>query len=299
MPLPLGSLVGFAHYGAMIRMSLLALPLLLAGCGSPAPKADQPSSGAPAPVSVATPAPAPSGAATPVSVALPQAAPVAMAEKTNLLDFKYSWPAAAAAIPPLDARLRADARTTRQHMKNQAAKAKSESETGSFPFHSYESSNEWKVEGDTPKLLALRDSFYEYTGGAHGMSGFQFILWDRALGHDITTLDLFADKAAAMASLKRAFCPALNRERAKRRGAPVPPSDGGQDDWMNGCPDLAKQVLIPSDVTQGRFTTIHVLIGPYEAGPYAEGTYDIVLPITRSLRALAKPGYADALATGS
>ena len=291
----LGSLARFAHYGGMIRMSLLALPLLLAGCGSPAPKADQQSSAASA--SAVTPAPAP--LASPVSVSLPQAGPVALAEKTELLDFKYSWPAAAAKIPALDARLRADARTTQQHMKNQAAKAKSESETGSFPFHSYETSNEWNVEGDTPKLLALRDSFYEYTGGAHGMSGFQFILWDRAIGHDITTLDLFADKTAAMASLKQAFCPALNRERAKRRGAPVPPSDGGTDDWMNGCPDLAKQVLIPGDVKRGRFTTIHVLIGPYEAGPYAEGTYDIVLPITRSLLALAKPSYAEALATGS
>jgi hypothetical protein len=39
------------------------------------------------------------------------------------------------------------------------------------------------------------------------------------------------------------------------------------------------------------FTRIGILIGPYEAGPYAEGDYEITLPVTPEVLAAVKPEY--------
>lgn len=281
----------------MVRaISCLAL-FLLPACGPSAPQAEQTATAA---VEEQTrTAAAPNPAATPPA---PSAEAVTMVEENDLLQFRYTWPAQAAAIPKLDARLRVDARTRRQQSLNAAKADRQERVSQGFPFHPYASVKNWTVEGDTQRLLALRAEFYEFTGGAHGISGFDSILWDRSRDRDIAVTDLFSDKVEALALLKQAFCPALNAERAKRRGAPVasPSADGSRpDDWMNACPDLTKQVLIPSEVESGRFTTIRVLIGPYEAGPYAEGTYDIALPVTPALAAQVRPDYADIIAPGA
>lgn len=227
--------------------------------------------------------------------ALPAAAPparraaaVRLVEKTALIDYAYRWPAQAAAIPRLDARLRADARTRRQQALNGARQDRDARKGESFPFNGHSAVKEWKVAGDTGGLLVLRGDFYEYTGGAHGMSGFESILWDRRGNRNIPLWSLFRDPAAARAELSRLFCPALDAERERKRGEPVVRT-GKDDDWLNGCPDLAKQVLVPTGVKAGRFTHIMALIAPYEAGPYAEGSYEVPLPVTRRLAGLAKP----------
>lgn len=224
-----------------------------------------------------------------------QAKDVVLEEKGGPLQFHYAWPAVAAAVPTLNAQLQADADALKEEALLVAKDDEESRASSGFPFHPHEASKVWKVEGETPRLLALRGEYYEFTGGAHGMSSFEAILWDRQLDEPIDTLHLFSDMQQALDLVKQAFCPALNAEREKRRGEPVPPS-AGPDDWMNGCPDLDQQVMIPSGVKNGAFTTIRVLIAPYEAGPYAEGTYEISVPITQDLYALALPEYAGSVA---
>lgn len=224
-----------------------------------------------------------------------QAEAVELEESSEALHFRYAWPAEAAAIPALNARLQAEAAALRQQALKAAQADRKERAPQGFPFHPHEAVKTWTVEGNTNALLALRGEFYTFTGGAHGMSGFDALLWDKGRDRDIAAIDLFADPKKAMALLKEAFCPALNAERAIRRGAPVP-SPSGPDDWMNTCPDLARQVLIPSEAKNGAFTAIRVLIGPYEAGPYAEGTYDVALPVTRALADLVRPDYTGVVA---
>ena len=226
-----------------------------------------------------------------------QAGAVVLDEEGGALNYHYSWPAEAVAIPALHAQLQADA----EALKHEALTAAQHDQEGraeaGFPFHPHELTKSWKVEGEGKRLLAFRGEFYEFTGGAHGLSGFQAILWDKANNRAIEALDLFADKPQATALLEQAFCPALNAERAERRGGAVPPPSG-PDDWMNGCPALAEQVLIPGAVRDGAFTALHVLIGPYTAGPYAEGTYEIALPLTPALVGLVRPEYAQEVAAG-
>ena len=268
--------------------AFLALLLLLQACAPSAPQPEEATTAGDKEQS-------PPAASMKSSQQTLQAEAVELEESSEALHFRYAWPAEAAAIPALNARLQAEAAALRQQALQAAQANRKERAPQGFPFHPHEAGKTWTVEGNTKTLLALRGEFYVFTGGAHGMSGFDAILWDRTYGRDIATIDLFTDAKKAMTLLEEAFCPALNAERAKRRGAPVP-SPSGPDDWMNTCPDLAKQVLIPSGVRDGAFTTIHVLIGPYEAGPYAEGTYDITLPITPALIALVRPDYAGVIA---
>lgn len=220
------------------------------------------------------------------------AKPVSLAEKSDLLNFAYAWPGEAATIPALDSRLRAEAEARRAEaiaMAQEDRKAR----PADAPFFAHEFRKTWTVEGEAAGLLALRGEFSTYTGGAHGMSGFDAILWGRAAGRDMPVWDLFADPAGARTALKAAFCPALDKAREAKRGAPVKP-DG--DSWDTGCPDIEKQVVIPSDPRDGRFTAFRVLIAPYEAGPYAEGSYDVPLPLDPALAALVKPEWQAAFA---
>ena len=43
---------------------------------------------------------------------------------------------------------------------------------------------------------------------------------------------------------------------------------------------------------------IGVLIGPYEAGPYVEGGYEVTLPVTAEVLAVVKPEYRASFAAG-
>ena len=40
-----------------------------------------------------------------------------------------------------------------------------------------------------------------------------------------------------------------------------------------------------------RFNRIGLLVGPYAAGPYAEGSYDITLPVTPAVLKAVKPEF--------
>ena len=45
------------------------------------------------------------------------------------------------------------------------------------------------------------------------------------------------------------------------------------------------------------FDRIGILVAPYEAGPYAEGDYEITLPVTDAVIAAVKPEYRPSFAS--
>jgi hypothetical protein len=49
-------------------------------------------------------------------------------------------------------------------------------------------------------------------------------------------------------------------------------------------------VILGSKSHKG-FDRIGFLIAPYNAGPYAEGSYEVTLPVTAAVVAAAKPEY--------
>lgn len=218
-------------------------------------------------------------------------APKAVTEQSDLIEFSYAWPAAATAIAALNARLEGELANDRNEALA-GAREDRESRIGrDYPFNGHYFRKEWMIEGDTPRLLSLAAEIETFTGGAHGNQGYDSILWDRRAGQAIAFGDMFASAPTALAALTKDFCPALDKARAEKRQETLPLKG---DDWMTTCPDIAKQTLVPVDENEdGRFETLRALIGPYEAGPYAEGSYEIDIPVTPAIRSLVKPDYAD------
>lgn len=207
------------------------------------------------------------------------------------LDFAYGWPAEAAAIPGLAAALEADMAKQRREALALARADRAE-RTPEMPFTGHYFQKRWRAHGDTGPLLSLAAQTGTFTGGAHGNSVFETLLWDRAAKRAIELAAVFTDAKAAFAAMTPAYCAELDRQRAERRGEELP-LEGA--DWMTECPPLAERAAAPADSDgDGRFDRIRVLIDPYDAGPYAEGVYEVDIRVTPALRALVRPGYAAA-----
>ncbi|WP_158274586.1 DUF3298 and DUF4163 domain-containing protein [Sphingosinicella humi] len=262
----------------MKKSSLAAMLLALSACSgesgpSPSPAADE--------------AQPPTDAA-PVAPPAVKAKARAVEEKNELLEFTYGWPGEAAAIPGLNARLESELERDRAEALGMAREDRA-ARPPEAPFHGHYLAKEWKSYGDTPHLLSLAAQVATFTGGAHGNTLFDSILWDRTLGRAIKPADLFTDPAVAFATISGAYCAALDRERVEKRQEPLP-LEG--EDWLIGCPSLAQQAIVPVDGDgDSRFELLRVLIPPYEAGPYVEGTYEVDVPVTDPVRGLIKPDY--------
>lgn len=263
---------------------LVLAALLLAGCSES--KDDQ--SGGNAPVNATMRAFADRMAGTPQPA--PPAKPFEQTEKTELLEFVYAYPAQAAAIPALVNRFgQAMAENKADALKMAAEDRKSAKQAG-FPFHGHSRETRWSVLADTPRFLSLESSNYMYTGGAHGMTGYEALLWDKERQRETVFGALLTSEPAFAAAIHDGFCKALDRERTKKRGAPVV---RGDDDFTK-CIDPMKQVLAPTSKDGKRIDGIQVTIGPYGAGPYAEGSYDIKLPVDAAIYQAIKTEYQDA-----
>jgi len=222
----------------------------------------------------------------------PPARPFSVAEKTALLEFAYSYPAQAAAIPAIADKLK---RAMARDKADALAMAKEDSaaaKQSGFPFHAHSLETHWTVTADTPRFLALESENYAFTGGAHGMTGYATLLWDKARKRETSVDALMTSRAAFAAAIHKRFCAGLDKARAEKRGAPVVPGD----DEFTKCIDPMKEVLAPTSRDGKLIDGITVVIGPYDAGPYAEGSYEIALPVDRAMYEAIKTEYQDGFA---
>lgn len=252
--------------------ALLIAALLVAGCDRAAPdNAVDPAPAAPSPA-----APAPTA--------------VAVDEKTDLLEFHFGWATAVSAIPVLAAELRKRALERKAELVKSATSDKAERAKNDYPFNSYQYSVQYEVSGATPRLLSLSADWFEFTGGAHPMHGTNALLWDKAAEREVKIADLLGGGQAQLTSIyAKAYCDALKAQRAKKRpGEPV----GDPGDEFNKCPGFVDLDIIPKASAAGApFGTIWFHADPYVAGPYAEGDYDVELPVNAALVAALKPDY--------
>lgn len=218
------------------------------------------------------------------------AAAVSMDDKTDLLSFHLGWPAEVSAIPALVEAIRAPALEHKAEMLKNAESDKAERATNDYPFNAYEVSNDYKVAGATPQLLSLYDEWFEYTGGAHPMHGTTALLWDKQANKAVKFADMFTGGLAQINALfGKAYCSALDADRAKKReGMPK----GDADDPFNICPKFDELVFIPKAGADGAtLGKLWIHADPYVAGPYAEGDYDVELPMSAAAIAALKPEY--------
>src|SRR5690606_12481141 len=122
-----------------------------------------------------------------------------------------------------------------------------------------------------------------------GNTSFDTLLWDKRTDKALSPMALFVSADALQAAARDAFCAALNKQREAKRGEPVDPTI---DDWMNTCPKISETTVILGSSNSRTFDRIGFLIDPYTAGPYAEGTYEVTLPVTKAILAAVKPAYA-------
>ena len=208
--------------------------------------------------------------------------------KNDLYAFTYAYPAAAGAIPALKARFEGEIASGQRELAAAAKEGRAEAGKDGFSFNGFESGTSWQVVAELPGWLSLSAAIFEYTGGAHPNHGYAALLWDKAAGRERKVEDLFASKAALARALTPAFCAELNRQRASRRGQPVDPAS---TDSFDQCIDPTGSTLILGSADHQHFTRIGVLIGPYEAGSYAEGSYEVTLPVTPAVLAAVRPEF--------
>lgn len=219
----------------------------------------------------------------------PEAKPFAISEKNELLEFGYKYPKDAAAVPAIVSQFAGDLKRSKDAALKMAREDQAAATKEGFPFHTHSSETEWTTKASTPLLLSLLAENYVYTGGAHGMTGYKTLIWDRANNRETSIKAMVVSQPALAKALGARFCKALNDARAEKRGSPVA-GNGMFDD----CVDPMKQTLVPVSTDGKAINQLLVVIGPYEAGPYAEGSYDIALPVDAAMLAAIKPEYREA-----
>jgi hypothetical protein len=182
-------------------------------------------------------------------------------ERTALLDFRYDWPAEAEAIPGLSAELRRRMAAAHAEALSGARETHDDSGAAHVPFYREMYDKVWRVEGGNARFLSLTADNHVDQNGAHPNRAFDALIWDRARGRAISAAALLGP--AALARMSPRFCAALNTAVAAR-GAEPPAR----------YPPLAEQVLAFADRDHdGRFDALHVLIAPYVAASYADGSF--------------------------
>ena len=116
-------------------------------------------------------------AATPTPSASASTEPKAEARKVevnnDLMDFTYSYPAEAAAIPALKSWLDADLAKQQEDTRQGTLEERKSAKEGGYEPRVYSHSTEWKVVTEIPGWLSLSADRYEFTGGA--VLGFFFV----------------------------------------------------------------------------------------------------------------------------
>ena len=174
-----------------------------------------------------------------------------------------------------------------------AARDAASARQAGYPFRRHETINDWSLAADTPQFLALAGEIYSFTGGAHGNTGHAVQIWDKAARRSIAVDALFSDWPRARKLVEPGYCAALAEAQRARRGSQPgsQPGSGGFDT----CPKLSEQPIVPYGGLAATAMQMRVLIGPYVAGPYAEGSYVITLPWPAAARPLVKPRYRPTL----
>ena len=260
--------------------------LVLTACpgGHDAPPAPTPSASAASGTPAATPTPTASATATPAGAN-------SVKEQNDLYSFSYSWPAAAGNIAPLAQQLEAALEKRKQDLLASAQKGKEQSDSNGFPYNPNYYSETWKVVADLPRWLSLTGDFSTYTGGAHGNYGRETLVWDKKVGRGFPALDMFTSAKALGDALGDKLCKALDRERAKKRKGT--PKDQLLDEFTK-CVGVDQATVVVGSSNGKTFNRIGVWFGPYVAGPYVEGAYELSFNVDPAILDAVKPAYRDA-----
>ncbi|MXP45177.1 DUF4163 domain-containing protein [Allopontixanthobacter sediminis] len=217
---------------------------------------------------------------------------VSVEEETDLFSYKFAYPAEVSAIPTLAREIESRADKIKLEMQSDARSDRTAAADGGFPFRQHSLSAEWKVVADLPDWLSLTNEFATYTGGAHGNYGVTSLVWDKPAGQTMEGVEMFTSPGALTEAVAETYCPALDRQRQQKNGmAPDPTGTFGQ------CPGVSELTIIPGSSNGRTFDRVGFYAGPYVAGSYAEGSYEVTLPVDAKIFAAVKPEFRDAFSS--
>jgi len=214
--------------------------------------------------------------------------PFAVDRKDELIEFNYAWSAEASATPALVRRLRRDLETSWSAASSTAKTDRAAAQAaGRTDFRGHQYNRRWVTAGQSSRLLSLDGQTTIFTGGARPDHGAEALLWDRRTRSEIKVERLF-DATADLERLVHApSCATFEGEHAKRRNTPA-----ASGDVFAGCPKLSELAIVPADGNGNRRFDRFRLVAPNGvAGAYAEGRYDVAVPVTAALLAALKPAY--------
>lgn len=237
---------------------------------------------------------------TPAAPAVPKP-PAPASGQTNFADnatkgeavreFAYSWPTKVSAVPALVARFTAERGTLLAEQKGEWDEAVREftgQDCVACVNRGFEKS--WEVVADLPRFLSLSSSLYVYSGGAHGNSNYEALVWDREAKAAFDPKAMFRSREVLQATLGAAWCKALKAEKMERLG------ENYSEDSIFTCPPIADLAVLAGSSDGRAFNRIGLIAAPYVAGSYAEGAYEVTLPVNAALLAAVKPEYKAAFA---
>ncbi len=213
----------------------------------------------------------------------------AAAQADATLDFAYRYPPAAARMAPLRQWLEADRARLRATARRDAEADRRE-RGAAFPFHRHDATREWKLVTETPRLLSLSGETYRFTGGAHGGTLLDTLVWDKARGRRVDPRAMFASPAALQRVLGATWCARLKAERSRRLGG------AAGNHALFPCPAIDRLTLLLGSTDGRAIDRIGLVAGQYVAGSYAEGMYEVTLPVTPALLAIVRPEWRAAFA---
>lgn len=272
------------------KLSIMALALLVSGLASGCDwGAGRNGDGE------ATPGASDSGTPTPPAPPVTPTEPAAdarrngarsVAEETDDFLFEYSYPSAAGNIDMLGDLLDTRLDRVRGELASTSADARREAREDGFPYNKHSYQGTWEVVADMPAWLSLSHEFSTYSGGAHGMYGLQALVWDKTAQRAFEPVDLFTSPAALEQALGDRYCDALNAER--REKDVEPPQD---DSVFPRCPGIEELTVLVGSSDRRHFNRLTLYAGPYVAGSYAEGAYEVNVNVDKAVIAAVKPEY--------
>ncbi|MXP25691.1 DUF4163 domain-containing protein [Altererythrobacter indicus] len=269
-------------------VSVFAMAALLSACSAGANKADDAVANAEAGASSSASATA-SADGSSASASISDVKGRSVKVDTDLMQFEYSYPGKAAAIPKLSKLLDRRLDEAGQELEKSATEGQASAKKDNYPYRAYSNVVEWSVVTDLPDWLSLSSTNYSYTGGAHGMTVFDSLLWDKKAEKALNTMDVFISGPALANVVKDAFCDQLDKSRSKKRGEIVKRDEA---DPFTSCIDPVDNSTVILGSSNGKsFDRIGFLVPAYNAGPYAEGSYEVTLPVTKDVIATVKPQY--------
>jgi len=206
--------------------------------------------------------------------------------------FSFIYPRAATESPALEARLLAEAATAQAWIETNAIRFRAErgAEGSEAPPLAYEAG--WRIDARTPELVAASGTISHYTGGAHGGIEYRTVLIDRRRDREIRLDDIFelgpfeysafGHMPRGIGAVQAGFCRVLTAEVRERRNDPA---------GVIECPPIETQPVTFLCGERGRISAMRVLLQPYVVGSWAEGPYEVDVPIDARMMASIKPRY--------